>query len=81
MQTDDTIIICNNQFATLEQDELEKAKFTAKPREKLTLDNPLMFNRCVLTIETDGSMYLKQKGQGKNLALLDTKADFRYKYT
>jgi hypothetical protein len=36
MQTDDTLGLSDNQFITLEQDELNKAGFTAKPKKILT---------------------------------------------
>ena len=49
MQTDDTIILADNQFAALKKDELIKTKLLAKPKEKLTSDSPLVFNGYVLT--------------------------------
>ena len=48
MQTDDTIILADERFSTLEEDELVKAKFLAKPKEKLTAELLLIFNDCVL---------------------------------
>jgi hypothetical protein len=70
MQTDDTLMLCDTEFSQLEEDELNKAKFTAKPKEKLTADNPLLFNGCILTKEADGSMRLRQKKQGEKLKLV-----------
>ena len=49
MQTDDTIILANEKFLALKEDELQKAKLIAKPKEKLTPKKPLIFNGCVLT--------------------------------
>jgi hypothetical protein len=49
MQTDDTIILAAERFSTLKKDELVKAKFLAKPKEKLTAELPLIFNGCVLS--------------------------------
>lgn len=41
MQTDDTLILANNKFSECEE---VKLTFKAKPKKKLTLDNPLLFN-------------------------------------
>ena len=49
MQTDNTIILANEQFLALKEDKLQKAKLIAKPKEKLTPEKPLIFNRYVLT--------------------------------
>jgi hypothetical protein len=48
MQTDDTIILADESFSILEENELLNAKFIAKPKEKLIPDSPLIFNKCVL---------------------------------
>ena len=70
MQTDDTLILANDLFANMENDELQKAKLTAKPRDKLTVDSKLMFNGCILTLNADGSIDLTQKNQGTKLNLV-----------
>ena len=36
IQTDDTLILCDNTFATNEADELKRARFLSKEREQLT---------------------------------------------
>jgi hypothetical protein len=68
MQTDDTLFLGSEQFAALEEEELTRAKLTAKPRDELTSESPLIFNGCVLEMipETD-AMVLLQKDQGKKL--------------
>jgi hypothetical protein len=48
MQTDDTIILADKYFSILEENELLNAKFTAKSKEKLIFNSPLIFNGCVL---------------------------------
>jgi hypothetical protein len=48
MQTDDTIILADEPFLTLEENELLNIKFIVKPKEKLTPDSPLIFNGYVL---------------------------------
>ena len=49
MQTDDTLILGSKKFSVLEEDELNKAKLSAKPKEALLPETLLIFNRCVLT--------------------------------
>jgi hypothetical protein len=48
MQTDDIIILIDEPFSTLEENELLNARFITKPKEKLTPNSPLIFNGCVL---------------------------------
>jgi hypothetical protein len=80
MQTDDTIILADEPFSTLEENELLNAKFIAKPKEKLTPDSPLIFNGCVL-VQDGNTMSLRQKEQGKKIKLIDIDApDARQKY-
>jgi hypothetical protein len=61
MQTDDTIILGDNQFLALEEDELVKANLIAKLKEKLNLTTLLLFNRYILSLNKD-SIALRQKG-------------------
>jgi len=70
MQTDDTLILCDDEFGRLEETELDKAKFTAKPRERLMTNSPLIFNGCILGKEHNDSIYLRQKKQGEKLKLI-----------
>ena len=48
MQTNNILILALEEFSVLEDDELSKAKFLAKPKEALAPENLLIFNRCVL---------------------------------
>jgi hypothetical protein len=48
MQTDDTIILADESFLTLKENELLNAKFIIKLKEKLTPDSLLIFNGCIL---------------------------------
>ena len=70
MQTDDTIILGDDQFLALEEDELVKAKLMAKPKEKLDSTTLLIFNRCILSLNKD-SIALRQKGQGKKIDVVN----------
>jgi competence protein ComGF len=42
MQTDDTLFLGLEQFAALKEEELIRAKLTAKPRDELTFKSPLI---------------------------------------
>jgi hypothetical protein len=75
MQTDDTLILGSDDFAKLEEKELAEANFSAKPKDTLSPENPLIFNGCVLTQkEGDVAVELRQKEQGKKLKLIDHKS-------
>jgi hypothetical protein len=60
MQINDTIILADESFSTLEKNELLNAKFIIKPKEKLTPDSPLIFNEYVL-VQDGNTMSLRQK--------------------
>jgi hypothetical protein len=60
MQIEDTIILTDEHFSTLEENKLVNAKFTAKSKEKLTPDSLLIFNRCVL-VQDGNAMSFRQK--------------------
>jgi hypothetical protein len=51
----------DDQFLTLKEDELIKANLMAKPKKKLNLTTPLLFNGCILSLNKD-SIALYQKG-------------------
>ena len=61
MQTNNTIILGDDQFLALKEDKLVKANFTAKPKEKLNLTTPLLFNGYIFSLNKD-SIALRQKG-------------------
>lgn len=78
MQTDDTLILGTEKFSEIEQKELT---FKAKPKQRLTTTNPLMFNGCILSLNDDNSMDLRQKGQGKKIELVDiTQSEWKQAY-
>jgi hypothetical protein len=70
IQTDDTIILGDNQFLALKEDKLVKANLMAKPKEKLNSTTPLLFNGCILSLNED-SITLRQKGQGKKINVIN----------
>jgi len=67
LQTDDTLILANETFAQMEENELKKAKFTAKPREQLTQEHPLKFNGSMIALTNQGNITLTQTRHCKNL--------------
>jgi hypothetical protein len=81
LQTDDTLILGNAQFQDLEEEQLIKANFTAKPKQTLSVQTPLIFNGCVLNLSNDGTLAIRQKDQGKKIAIIkeDTE-DARQQY-
>ena len=80
MQTDDTLILGDQEFVRIEQEELAKAKISAKPIEALTLETPLIFNGCILQKETH-ALKLIQKKQGSKIKLIDPKSeDYKNQY-
>jgi len=50
---DNTIILGDNQFSALKEDELVKVNLIAKPKERLNLTTLLLFNRCILSLNKD----------------------------
>lgn len=69
MQTDDTLLLGDKAFEDLEEDELAKAKLSAKPKQKLDVNTPLLFNGCILTIEGE-TCCIRQKDQGKKIDII-----------
>jgi len=61
MQTNNIIILGDDQFSALKEDKLIKANLIVKLKEKLNLITPLLFNRCILSLNED-SIALRQKG-------------------
>ncbi|POS86901.1 hypothetical protein EPUL_001671 [Erysiphe pulchra] len=63
---DSDIILSDQNFTKLEQDEISKVKFASKPVETLTPEYSLTFNRCKLNLELYGINVL-QKDQAHRL--------------
>ena len=70
MQTNNIIILGDNQFLALKEDKLVKANLIVKPKEKLNLIILLLFNGCILSLNKD-SIALRQKGQGKKINIIN----------
>ena len=54
LQTDDTLFLADEAFATTEQTELQKAKFIAKDQEQLTAEKPIKFNGGIIELQPNG---------------------------
>jgi hypothetical protein len=70
MQTNDIIILGNDQFLIFKENELVKANLIVKLKEKLNLIILLLFNECILSLNED-SIALCQKGQGKKINVIN----------
>ena len=53
MQTNNIIILGDNQFSALKEDELVKANLMAKLKKKLNLTTLLLFNGYILFLNKD----------------------------
>ena len=53
IQTNNIIILEDNQFSALKKDKLVKVNLIAKPKKKLNLIILLFFNGCILSLNKD----------------------------
>ena len=53
MQTNNIIILKDDKFLALKKDKLVKGNLIVKLKEKLNLIIPLLFNRCILSLNKD----------------------------
>ena len=58
MQTNDTLFLTSPKFAEMEDIKLQKAQLIAKLRGMLSTEFKLIFNGCVLSINSDGTLHL-----------------------
>jgi hypothetical protein len=56
MQTDDTLMTCNETFARNKESTIKNAQIMSKARQILTTETPLIFNSVVVKRETNGSI-------------------------
>ena len=70
MQTNNTIILKDDQFSALKEDELVKTNLIIKLKKKLNLTILLLFNRYILSLNKN-SIALRQKGQGKKINIIN----------
>lgn len=70
MLVDDTLFLADKRFKELEDLELQKAGYVAKPVEQLTDGQPIIFNGCKL-IKNLSEIELTKKGQIDRIQLID----------
>jgi hypothetical protein len=59
IQTDDTLILADDEFVTLEENELARAHLTFKRREKLNLITSIKFNdELIILVDDDNDKFL-----------------------
>jgi hypothetical protein len=72
IQTDDTLILADDEFVTLEENELARARLTFKKREKLISTASIKFNGGLIFL-SDKSLLLTQPKQFDQIRLIDVK--------
>jgi hypothetical protein len=72
IQTDDTLILADDEFVTLEQNELARAHLTFKQREKLISTISIKFNDGLISF-SDNFLLLTQSKQFDQIRLIDVK--------
>jgi hypothetical protein len=81
MQTDDTLILASTPFSALEEEEIQEARIRGKPKKSLSPAAPFDFNGTNLTADDDGSIQVRQKGQGTKIDIVNTKEeDYAQRY-
>ncbi len=75
MQTDDKLIIVDNDFASNEKVAMKKAKIMTKDREYLTYTPPIKFNGAQIKLDSDGIVLTKESNVGGIFLVTDHDAD------
>ncbi len=73
MQTDDTLGLLDQSFADKESKDL---RFSAKEKQLLSLSSLIDFNGCVVSINDQGVITLRQKRQGDKLKAAHDKRSY-----
>ncbi len=74
LQTDDTLILADDGFVSLEENELTRAHLTFKKREKLNLIISIKFNdELIILVDDDNFLLLIQSKQFDQIRLIDVK--------
>jgi hypothetical protein len=75
LQTDDTLILTDDEFVALEKNVLTRAHLTFKRREKLNLITSIKFNdELIILIDDDNILLLTQSKQFDQIRLINVKA-------
>ncbi len=75
IQTDDTLILANNDFASKEEVEIKARKIMTKDREHFTFIQPLKFNGAQIKLNSEGIVLTKESHEGEILLVTDHDAD------
>ena len=75
MQTDDTLILADNNFASTKEKTIKSAKIMTKDREYLTLVYPLKFNSTQIKLDSNGIVLTKKSQVGGILLVTNYAAD------
>ena len=75
MQTDDTLILADNDFAGKEEIAIQSAKIMTKEREYLTHVHPLKFNGIQIKLNSNGIVLTKESHVGGILPVIDNVTD------
>jgi hypothetical protein len=76
LQTDDTLILANDKFAALKENELARAHLTFKKRQKLSIIISIKFNDELIILTNDDNdkfLLLTQSKQFDQIRLIDVK--------
>jgi hypothetical protein len=72
IQTDDTLILADDEFVTLEENELTRAHLTFKRREKLNVITSIKFNNeLIILANDDNTLLLTQSKQFDQIRLIN----------
>lgn len=70
LQTDDTLILADDAFATDEEEAIRAANFMTKQRDCLTIDHPIKFNGLTIRLDKNGDISLKQEARIGGVSLI-----------
>ena len=75
MQTDNTLILADNNFASTEEDAIRSAKIMTKDKEHLTPAHPPKFNGTQIKLDLNGIVLIKKSHIGGIFPVTDHAAD------
>ena len=80
LQTDDTLFLASPKYMQMEDDELHKAKFPAKPVDKLSKEKDLPFNGTTIGLQDNNTLLMTQTRQCAKISQIDVTADIKTQY-
>jgi hypothetical protein len=58
LQTNDTLILANKNFALVEEIKLKKTKFITKERKELIVNSSIKFNNRIIELQENRIIYM-----------------------